>query len=189
MDRCPASLCERLRLISHVYPTQKGSGEVSFYPHGPVLYGPAKHPKKDYNGPFLNLEHFPCQSRPSHGFITPCPGPTVSLRMRSWRVFIISFCSTVKHPLQRADVAQPLKTFQRDSQSNFAVMSFSHPEAQGPFGFRSPPMSPIRQRSNRGNGSVRTEEIPPLFPMEPGFACAPCLFHIKLNSTAISDAE
>jgi hypothetical protein len=36
-----------------MFTTQKGSGEVSFNPHGAVFYGPAKrtvcNPKKDYN--------------------------------------------------------------------------------------------------------------------------------------------
>jgi hypothetical protein len=126
---CPTSLCERLRNISHAYHTQKGSGEVSFDPHGPVLYGPAERavcilkfgPKKDYNGPFFYLAHLP-SSVTSESWVHYFRPRAVCLRVSSWRAFILPYG---QKPLRRADVPQPLKTFHQNSQLNFVVMLFS----------------------------------------------------------------
>jgi hypothetical protein len=124
MHRCPASLCERLRIISQVYHTQKGSGEVSFNPHGTVLYSPAERAvrilKRITTAHSSTLYISLCQSRPSPGFITPGPDclPPVE--------FMAGLHPAVRsNTLRRADVAQPLKTFQRNSQLNFFVMFFS----------------------------------------------------------------
>jgi hypothetical protein len=61
---------------SHVYHT-KCSGEVLLNPHGPVLYGPAKHAvfilKRITTAHSFALNISLSQSRPSHKFITPGP--------------------------------------------------------------------------------------------------------------------
>ncbi len=78
MHGCPTLLCERLRIISHVYQTQKGSGEVSFNPHGPVLYGPAERAVctlKRITTAHSSTSHISLsQSRPSPGSLLPSPG-------------------------------------------------------------------------------------------------------------------
>ncbi len=95
---CPTLLCERLRIISHVYHTQKGSGEVSFNLHGPVLYGPAERAvctlKRITTAHSSTLHISLSQSRPSPGFITPVPRLSASGWVHGWP----SSCRTVKHP-------------------------------------------------------------------------------------------
>ena len=72
----------KLRIISHVYHTQKGSGEVLFNPHGPVLYGPAKRCvytlKRIATAHSSTLDISLSQLRPSPGFITPVPWSSAS---------------------------------------------------------------------------------------------------------------
>ncbi len=56
---------------------KKGSGEVLFNPHGPVLYGPAERAvcilKRITTVHFSTLHISLSQPRPSPGFITPVP--------------------------------------------------------------------------------------------------------------------
>ncbi len=127
-------------------PHTKVLGKCFLICKAPVLYRRTcrLHPKKDYNGPFLHLVHLPLSvtSESLVHYSLPQGRPSVCLWLSSWRAFILQYDQT---PLGRADVAQPLKTFQRNSQLNFVVMFFS-PSC----GSRSlpPPMSPIRHSSN-----------------------------------------
>ncbi len=121
MHRCPTSLCEQLRIISHVYHTRQGSGEVSLNLHGPVLYGPAERAVcilKWITSAHSSTLHISLrQSRPSPGFITPVPQPSAS----GWVHGGLSSCRTVKHPSE-GPMWLNLWRFQRDSQLNFVVM-------------------------------------------------------------------
>jgi sensor c-di-GMP phosphodiesterase-like protein len=70
MQRCPTTLWERLRIINHLYHTQRGSGKVSFNPHDLVLYYPAESAvcilKRITAAHSSTLHISLCQARPSH---------------------------------------------------------------------------------------------------------------------------
>ncbi len=108
------------------------------------------HPKKDYNCSFLHLEHLPLSVTSESRVHYSRPRPSAS----GWVNGGPSCCRTVKHPSEGPTWLNLWRHSSAIPNRILLLCPSPPPEAQRSFGFRSPPMRPIRQRSNWGNGNT-----------------------------------